>query len=172
MYQSKKGNYFCEMCGSPVFKPRYYKVEGVVMILCVKCSKYGEPVKLGEKKKARVLTKSAKKKIDKILEEQDWDLVDNFGLKIREARVRRGLSQEKLAMRIGEPVTFIRKLESGKIRPPDNVIDKLERILEINIRRSLTVEEEINLDEIEHPKKSDRLTLGDVVIVRKKKKKS
>ena len=172
MHQHKKSNYFCEICGSPVFKPRYYKVEGVIMILCGKCSRYGEPVKFSEKRKPRTLTHSTKKKLDKILEEQDWDLVDDFGLKIREARIRKGLSQEKLAMRIGEPVPFIRKLESGKIRPPDNVIDKLEKILEIKIRKSLSIEEEINLAEIVDSKKSDKITLGDVVVVRKKKKKS
>lgn len=159
------------MCGRPVYKPRYYKVEGVIMILCDKCAKYGQPIDKRELRRMRTVATKVKKKVDRILEDTGWDLVENFGLKIRDARIKLGLKQEELAMKIGEPVSFIRKLESGKIRPPDNVIDKLEKILGIRIRKQITDEDAVDFEELKLPKSKSRITLGDVVVIKKKKKK-
>ena len=163
--------HYCEMCGRPVYKPRYYEVDGVIMILCNRCAKYGKPVSMKKIEKKREVVYQAKRKVDKILDEPQWDLVENFGIKIRDAREKLGLKQEDLARKIGEPVSFIRKLESGKIRPPDNVIDKLEKILKIRIRKELSVDDEEILEELEELKSKGKITLGDVVVVKKKKKK-
>ncbi len=169
--QSGSAPYYCEMCGRPVYRPKYYEVDGVVMILCDKCAKFGKPVSIKKIQQRKEIVYKAKRKVDRILEEPSWDLVENFGIKIRDAREKKGWKQEDLARKIGEPVTFIRKLESGKIRPPDDVIEKLEKLLGIKIRKEIGVDEESIADELEELKSSGKITLGDVVIIKKKKKK-
>ena len=143
-----KAPYYCEICGTPVFKPKYYKVEGVTMILCDRCAKYGEPVVRREfmPRKKRVL--SHNKVIDRVLE-KDWELVDDYGMRIRKARERLGWKLEELAMKIGEPVTFVRKLEANKLVPPDHVIEKLEKTLKIELRKNIDLEGVVDLEDLD-----------------------
>ncbi|MCD6491575.1 MAG: multiprotein bridging factor aMBF1 [Candidatus Njordarchaeia archaeon] len=167
MVQSRE--YYCEICGAPVKKPKYYEVEGAIMILCEKCSKYGTPVNMPKTNK-RILKRSQFSKKRKI-PELEWELVENYGLVIRKARERAGLKQEELAQMIGEPASYIRKLEKEKIRPSDRVIRKLERKLGIKLLKNIELEElSTPADLLKSKSKQDKITLGDIVYIRKKKK--
>ncbi|MHA1616116.1 MAG: multiprotein bridging factor aMBF1 [Candidatus Njordarchaeales archaeon] len=164
--------YYCEICGRPILKPKYYEVEGAVLILCDECAKYGSPVSSSNRQRKRTFTRSSTKshKI-RILEVFSWDLVDNYGEKIRLARERMKLSQEDLARLIGEPLSFIKKIEREKIIPPEHVITKIEKVLKISLRRPIEPDEFAEQYKTSHQKKRvSQLTLGDVVIVRKPKK--
>jgi len=84
-----------------------------------------------------------------------------------------GLSQEDLARLIGEPVSFIKKIEQQRMIPPDNVIVKLEKALKISLKKKLEPEEiAVQYTNLAGYKKrgSNQLTLGDVVVLKWPKK--
>ncbi len=72
-------------------------------------------------------------------EEETVDLAPDFSERIREARMARDWKQETLAAKINEKVSIISKLESGAIRPNDNLIKKLEKELGIKLREKVAI---------------------------------
>jgi putative transcription factor len=89
---------------------------------------------------------------------QEYELIEDYPQKIKQGREALGISQGELANRIGERLSIIQKLETGKIRPSDVIIDKLNRALRITLRAP------VEDDSIPHDfKKADvELTFGDV----------
>ena len=144
----------CEICGREA-KLRRALVEGVEMMVCQNCSKYG--IVLPEKR--NIIPKPKKKVIPyskDIFEEMNKELVFDWGKKIRKAREKKGLSREQLGAMVGEKTTTIAKIENEELRPTDETVRKLEKVLEIKL-----------FQEIEHPitkSKSTRpLTIGDLL---------
>ncbi|MBC7114208.1 MAG: TIGR00270 family protein, partial [Archaeoglobi archaeon] len=90
------------------------------------------------------------------------DIIPNYSEVIREARERLGLSQEELARKIKEKVSLIRKIERGELTPEEKVARKLEKELGIKLM------ERIESPKIEKKELPSTLTLGDVVVVRRK----
>ena len=88
----------------------------------------------------------------------------NFHEIIRREREKRGWSQEELAKRIQEKVSLIRKIENAEITPEPEVVEKLERLFNIKLRASI---EDVQL---ESKRRNLTLTLGDIVVIKKKKK--
>lgn len=165
--------YYCEICGKPVIKPKYYEVEGTVLILCDECAKYGKPIRHYKSFREKTSIKSSRSKKIAVDDVFSWEIVENYGKKIRTARERMGLSQEDLARLIGEPVSFIRKIEQQRMIPPDNVIVKLEKALKISLKKKLEPEEiAVQYTNLAGYKKrgSNQLTLGDVVVLKWPKK--
>jgi putative transcription factor len=97
---------------------------------------------------------------------QEYELVEDYPQMIKQGREALGLSQSELANRIGERLSIIQKLETGKIRPSDMIIDKLNRTLRIVLRAP------VEDSSIPHDfKKADtELTIGDVAKQVTKKK--
>ncbi|WP_339756782.1 helix-turn-helix transcriptional regulator [Algoriphagus aquimarinus] len=62
------------------------------------------------------------------------DVKENFGLRIKEIRKLRGMSQEKLAVLSGLDRSYISGIEQGKRNASLEVIAKLAKVLEINIK--------------------------------------
>lgn len=60
------------------------------------------------------------------------------------ARINKGLSQEQLAEKIGTKQANISKIEAGLANPTLNVIQKLSRVLDINL--SFTCEEVLEIE--------------------------
>ena len=121
----------CEICGKEA-KLRRALVEGVEMLVCQECSRYG--IVLPEKR--AFVPKPKKKPIPyskDVFEEMDKDLVPDWGKKIREARERKGLSREQLGAMVGEKTTTIAKIENEELRPTDETVKKLEKVLEIKL---------------------------------------
>ena len=61
------------------------------------------------------------------------ELMGDFNLRIRQARERLGLSHEDLGRKIGEKVSVLRKIESGKMHPDHKLARKLEHALKIRL---------------------------------------
>jgi len=96
-------------------------------------------------------------------------LVQDYGARIRKAREKQGWSQEELGLKLNAKASVIGKLETGKVVPNRDLIDKLMHTLDI----------ELLGDEIPAPppkpiKKAvtSELTLGDVISFGKRSKKA
>ncbi len=151
----------CEICGREIHgKGHTVVVEGTEMTVCSLCRDYGEEKStVVQHGVVKVVKKERKVKPIEFTEE----LVENYNEIIKRERERRGWSQEELAKKIQEKASLIRKIENKEITPEPEVVEKLERILEVKLREKV---EEVKVQ----GKKVESLTLGDVVVIRKKRK--
>jgi len=60
------------------------------------------------------------------------EISEKFGVRIREIRGLRGLSQEQLALKADINVSFLGQIERGTRKPTIDTIDKLLRALDIS----------------------------------------
>ena len=142
------------------------------MIVCGKCAKLGsiswemQPprrVKKLAKPKSPLTMTPKKRQAPKLAEEVE--LVKDFSSRVRQGREKMELSHEDLGKKIGEKVSVLRKIESGKMAPDHKLAAKLEHTLKVKL-----------LVPLSEPKTSSarlstlrKVTLGDVVSVKKKK---
>jgi putative transcription factor len=94
----------------------------------------------------------------------DMDLIEDYAKTIRTARQKRNLSQEELAQKIGERISTLQSIESGRLKPTGKTIRGLERELEISLL------EAVGTAPIKVGKGGSGAgpTLGDRVIVKRK----
>ncbi len=153
----------CEICGREI-KGRSYTilVEGSEMTVCARCKDYGTERPFREVKKLQLKKKKAKPKSEPI--EFVDELVENFNAIVRREREKRGWSQAELAKKIQEKESLIRKIENGEITPEPEVIEKLERLFGVKLR------EKVPEVKVETARSKITPTLGDVVVIKKKKK--
>ncbi len=154
----------CEICGKKIVgKPFKVVVEGSEITVCSDCKQFGveKPTTVSQPGVVKVMLKK-RRSVSKI--EFTEELVENYNLIIKREREKRGWSQEKLAKMIQEKESLIKKIENAEIVPEPEVVEKLERVLNVKLR------ERVPDVKLELKRASQTLTLGDVVIVKKKKK--
>lgn len=64
---------------------------------------------------------------------------DSFDKAIQQARMEKGLSQKDCAQKINEKPSVLQDYESGKAIPNTQILAKLERVLGVKLRGTLTV---------------------------------
>jgi len=150
----------CELCGRDCKVCRPALIDGVKMMLCQDCIKYGEGVKevptTSPKVQRAVVQRPKKPGAKDIYKDMDKELVSNWPQVIKEARKKKGLTREQLGFRIGERTVTISKIENGDLRPSDKMISKLEKELEISLLEEV---KDVSLGQFSH----SRLTLGDFI---------
>lgn len=109
-----------------------------------------------------------KKKVEKqsirkhdLLPVEELDYVEDFHVRIKNARERLGLTQEDLASMLNERLTVIKKIEQGEVRPTLELARKIEKMLNIQIIEKAVIDEYYE-PYISKPKVSG-YTLGDVL---------
>ena len=164
----------CEMCGRES-RLVTAEIEGGELRVCNNCAKFGK-IKSGSfapraqrgvsrgsggfGSSGRFKRSFAKK------EEPQFGIVKNYSSLIRASREKKGLSQEDFAKSLNEKESIVAKWEHGTLRPRIDVARRLEKVLGIK----LVKREEDSSEKTELPrKKSDELTLGDFIKVRKRK---
>jgi putative transcription factor len=167
----------CEVCGRKIYgSPHRVIIEGAKLTVCNECSKHGtivweEPTRktitLKPKSTLPPLKIQSKKPAETTID-TSLELVENFGLKIKQARRKFGLSHEELGKKISEKVSFLKKIETGKMIPDNRLVAKLEYALKIKLLVPPT-EEKIQQTKIPKPT-SHELTLGDLIQLNKKDK--
>ena len=144
----------CEICGKEAKLFRIL-IEGTEMMVCKECSQHGKI--LPHKKKVE---KSKIKKVipysRDIFKEMNKDLIPNWGKEIKRARERKRMTREELGAKVGEKTTTIAKIENEELRPRDETVKKLEKVLEIKLFQEIG-------NAIIKPKKTKPLTLGDLI---------
>ena len=130
----------CEVCGRQIVGKTYRRIiEGAKMIVCNECAKLGSRSwQAKSQSHAKRITKpppklfiSRKKQPPTVNE--TLELIGNFGLQVRRAREKLELSHEDLGRKIGEKVSVLRKIESGKMTPNLILAEKLEHALKIKL---------------------------------------
>ena len=165
----------CEVCGRRINgKPLKVIIEGAKLTACIECAKLGKPYHEEPKhsltsprrgtvpKPLMIQTKKPQPpKVDTSLE-----LVENFDMKIRQAREKLGLSHEELGKRINEKVSLLRKIETRKMTPDNRLATMLEHALKIKL---IVPAKEEKVPQAKLAKGSGRdLTLGDLIHFDKK----
>jgi putative transcription factor len=146
----------CEMCGKETDLVKAI-IESAEMDVCVNCAKHGtvlRRISMGSMRRSIEPPKPQKEIIEEVRED--------YAEIIRKAREDTKLSQEEFALKISEKESLIHKIETGGLLPSLKLARKLERILHIKLVE--VIEEHHNAGA--EKKKSDELTLGDVIKIK------
>ena len=109
------------------------------MIVCSECAKLGSGYWEDKpQRRPKRITKpqpklSILRKKQPPIVTETLELVGDFGLRVRRAREGLELSHEDLGRKIGEKVSVLRKIESGKMTPDLMLAEKLEHALRIKL---------------------------------------
>lgn len=122
----------CELCGRETDNFEYVIVDGAVLTVCPSCAKFGRKVKGMKARGINLSALSAGKGGDE-LPEPDTILVEDYAERIRNARMKMGMTQEQLAKKLMEKESVIAKIERGDMRPSDKLARKLEKTLGIKL---------------------------------------
>ncbi|ERH04197.1 MAG: transcriptional regulator, XRE family [uncultured archaeon A07HR60] len=167
----------CEMCGADKTSLTKTKVEGATLELCDSCTDFGTKVRTESSSsgtsKYSTSSDSGKNsggssgsansagsgggRAPDMFDDMDT-LAADYDSRIRKAREALELTQEELADQLNEKASLIRKLETGDVLPDEEVQQKVETALEVELSEGTDV------DDADWSGQSDgSMTLGDVV---------
>lgn len=163
----------CELCGKDITFCRKVTIEGVQLEVCSECAKFGVEAKKEEPKEQgprpivtqRLEFRERRGKPKDVYESGGKEeLTDDYGVRIRNARSKRGMTLKDLAMKINERATVLSKVEAGQMTPDDKVVKKLEKELGIKLKEKVA-------DVLAGKEsKSASLSLADLIKMQKEKK--
>ncbi|MEM0496659.1 MAG: multiprotein bridging factor aMBF1 [Acidilobaceae archaeon] len=155
---------YCEICGVKAENLYRVLIDESEFNICARClSKLGSKAIIITQQERREEKKpKAKAKPVKTYPPEGYDLVEDFGERVKRAREERGWSEKVLAQKLRVSIDVIRRIESGKYKPTIHLARSLENILKIKL---LTPTEEAEEEVISKP---DKVTLGDIVVIRKR----
>jgi len=172
----------CEMCGTETSSPNRIKVEGAELDVCDNCTEFGTKLETSDSSSSTSTKYSTSSssgssssssssgntgtstsssgggRRQDMFDDID-ELAQDFDDRIRQAREKAGLSQQDLARDLNEKASLIQKLEQGKMLPTDEMQEKLERSLDIDLTAGSSTDE----TEWESDSDAGEYTLGDVV---------
>lgn len=167
----------CEMCGNEIFsKPISIEIEGAILEVCPSCAKHGKKVTPKTSKRTQISSRQpyqqrtttqrktpvrVTKPYNSVAENE---LVPDYHEKIRLARQKMKLSQKDVSIQTKISIPELQSIETGKMRPPDNIVKKLEKFFEIKLTEELK-----SYSAQDQKKRTAFQTLGDVVVIKKKK---
>lgn len=145
--------------------------EGARLMVCDICARYAEksqpPPPQQEPAPIKKYIPNPKKRTQK-KSTDNMELREDYAKIIREAREQKGWTQTELSKQLMERLSTVRHIEAGKMQPPEPLIDKFQKLLGISLMASTSDIPEIKIES----KLPDDMTLGDIVHVKTKKKKS
>lgn len=156
----------CELCGDTIHgSPKRVNIEGAVLQVCLKCARLGvevaQPRPAAPGRRAPAAPAAPQRKGRDVFDLMVGEVVDDFGERIKRARLDKNWTQKDLANEIKEREILIKKIEKGDLIPEDQVRVKLEKALGISLL-------DVSEDEIKS-QKTGRIstTLGDIIKIKK-----
>jgi len=170
----------CEMCGTETASPNRVKIEGAELDVCDECTDFGTEVTQEDSSSTSTkystgsdsssgttstsgsgsgATTSSSGGSRRDMFDDMEELAQDYDGRIRDGRESAGLSQSELADQLNEKASLIRKLEHGDTLPSDDVQQKLERALDIDLTAGGTSDD----TEWEGGSATGEYTLGDMV---------
>ncbi|MBI4159018.1 TIGR00270 family protein [Candidatus Woesearchaeota archaeon] len=114
----------CHICGASRERLVKSLIEGTSVSVCENCAKFGRTIENSVKR----IKKTATSKVEEI------DIIeDDYFLKIKNARERKGLTQDELAKILAEKESSLHHIEAGKLKPTIELAKKIEKTLGISI---------------------------------------
>lgn len=160
----------CELCGAKSKGAlKTVRIEGAELQVCGQCEKYGTEVQKPAGKSAPARPgvapsmPPARRRRD-VFDMMVGEIAEDYGERIRKARVEKGWTTKELALAVKERELLIKRIEKGDLTPEDEVRIKLEKALGIRL---------IDVSEEEAAKRRTGPvvpTLGDVISLKKGKK--
>ncbi len=167
---------------------RNIRIEGAEMLVCPQCAdRFGSQEQASETKSTHSRTQPSwtrsptprtpshssspprktppKRKSPTGITLDDMMLIEDYATVIRNARQKARLSQEELAQKVGERISTLQAIESGRLKPTKKTIRGLERELDISLLESIgpvPIKPSTSTRGIEP-------TLGDRVVIKRKK---
>ena len=163
------------MCGREIYgRPISIEIEGAELSVCPACAKHG---KRKEKPKPKPVTSTVHSSSrdstpapsrtfypqQSRAVKAEKDLVADYNERIRLQRQKMKLSQKDVSIQTKISVSELQSIEAGKMRPSDNLIERLEKFFKINI-----TEEVVAVGKKDQQKGPAFQTLGDIVVIKKK----
>lgn len=162
----------CDICGREIpGQPFKVKVEGAKMLVCGRCRSLGKPYEdealpIRLRPRSASLPRPMKRKAPELPRGmEELDIAEDYAQKVRQQRMKLGLSQDDLAKRVKEKLSVIQKIETGKVAPNTKLCKELEHELRIKllVPRKETAE-------IPTGPAPTELTLGDIIRIKDKSK--
>ncbi|MFW9928840.1 MAG: multiprotein bridging factor aMBF1 [Candidatus Thorarchaeota archaeon] len=177
----------CELCGTTHNLKRYI-IEGAEVLACPNCGKFGKPVITSSNRSLNRTAQQSTRNITSMPRQKSFQvrtstnfspsknlrnetyLVEDFGQVIQQARERLGLTRKEVAESLFIRENMLARIEAGKLRPNDDLIKKLEKLLEISLIENSEVASNAQYSNQKPLTNQTRsLTLGDFAHIRKKK---
>ncbi|MEM5803430.1 MAG: multiprotein bridging factor aMBF1 [Candidatus Aenigmatarchaeota archaeon] len=137
----------CNICGKDEDELIKIKVEDAIIDVCKNCSSFGQVI----------IEKKKEIPIKEEIEEEEYELVDNFGKIIKNSREKMNISRKELAKKIKIKENILRRIESENLIPEKELAKKIEKELGIKILQK------IDESFVKKEYKKISLTIGDVV---------
>lgn len=154
----------CDVCGKSADLV-IAEIGGIEVEVCSACSGFGKV-----KQKTRIeenfeqhIMKRERRNAPRPTQ-QIPIIVEDYSKRIKNRRERLGLKQGELAKKLAEKESVISSLESGSMEPSVALAQKIERILSLKL---IDTEEQKAPSIVMH-EKSEGITLGDMIKIRKK----
>ncbi len=141
----------CDMCGKQEQLVKAL-IEGVEMNVCKACASFGKVMRSPQYFSQQKHFSAAKQREPEIVEE----ILEEYAIKIKQAREKRKLNQEEFAKMLNEKESVLHAIEAGKQKPTFVLAKKLEKMLGITL--IVQVKEEV-VEQKRNPK--GLLTIGD-----------
>jgi putative transcription factor len=164
----------CEICGCRIYNnSQKIIIDGAVLIVCQRCAKTKTSYSAYKQEKRelprKMLGRNTKSIVTKTkLDEDRYDVVEDYAARIKSKREELGLTTEILARQINEKESVIKRIESGRFKPDIHLAKKLEKALKI----TLLIPQEQIASKMEYEKLyiDQSITLGDIVELKENKK--
>jgi putative transcription factor len=157
------------MCGKefPVTKPML--VEGTKLNLCQNCARFGDEYKAANAPAGSAVPKSViedrLQRRERRMQTRDiysattWELKDDYGSVVRNAREAKGMDLDEFSKSILERRNNIARIEANDLVPDDKLINKLEKALNITLREEVQSGGQVGPG----GRKSDGMTLSNFI---------
>lgn len=162
----------CDICGRDISGEAFkVRVEGAKLLVCSRCQRLGKPYEEEPVAKRPIARPNISPRIVQRRAPElprgmeEFDIAEDYAEQVRHQRMKLGLSQEELAKRVKEKLSFIQKVETGKMTPDTKLCRQLEHELKIKLLVP-------RKDATDVPKTSalSEVTLGDIIRVKGKSK--
>lgn len=134
------------------------------LIVCNDCKKFGSNVVQTTSKQPTPKVAYVPKKIVKKAHEvnlPEYTIREDYAEIIKKGRENMGMTQDMLASTVGERLSVIKKIESGKMKPTIELAKKIEKLLKVSL-----LEIDSSKFEIEKLSKKSDLTVADILDIK------
>jgi putative transcription factor len=161
----------CEVCGREIFgNPLYRVIEGGKLTVCGQCAQFSQqewdPANPQARKTPTRRRSAEPRRRSDIDTAENMDLIEGYGMILKRARQKKGISIEDFSKQIREKESVVKKLEKENMNPPMNLVKKLQDALGVKILEESAAASGTMLSRPMGPR-----TLGDMIKIKDATKK-